>query len=168
MPCRHKALLAEPNPGVQVHRIHPTHAGVAELLEQSTEYASSLYPAESNHLDSAEELSQDNVLLVGVYLQGILAGIGAVKLLVHDVEYGEIKRLFVSPAFRGNGLAKLMMAELENHLRQNEIAVSRLETGIYQPEAIGLYKRLGYTVRGPFGEYKPDPLSVFMEKRFRA
>jgi putative acetyltransferase len=138
---------------------------VDELLRQSTAYASSLYPAESNHLDDATELSQDNVYLVGVFCQDALVGMGAVKRLAHDVEYGEIKRLYVLPAYRGNGLAKLVIEGLENHLRENGIAVSRLETGIYQPEAIGLYSRLGYEVRGPFGKYKPDPLSVFMEKQ---
>ena len=69
---------------------------------------------------------------------------------------------------RGNGLAKLIMCELEAHLKQRGIGVARLETGIYQPEAIGLYEKLGYEIRGPFGAYKPDPLSVFMEKRLDA
>ena len=40
-----------------------------------------------------------------------------------------------------------------------------LETGIHQPEAIGLYEGFGFERCGPFGEYGPDPLSVFMEKR---
>ena len=43
--------------------------------------------------------------------------------------------------------------------------VARLETGIHQPEALGLYRRLGYVERGPFGSYALDPLSVFFEKR---
>ena len=135
------------------------------MLRQSTEYASSLYPAESNHLDSAAELSRDNVYLVGALAQDELVGMGAVTRLAHDVEYGEIKRLYVLPAYRGQGLAKRIMGELEDHLRRAGITVARLETGIYQPEAIGLYKKLGYKERGPFGEYQPDPLSVFMEKR---
>ena len=41
----------------------------------------------------------------------------------------------------------------------------RLETGIYQPEALGLYRSAGYVEREAFGDYVPDPLSVFMEKR---
>jgi putative acetyltransferase len=138
---------------------------VADLLRQSTEYASSLYPAESNHLDDVDELSRDNVYLVGAFCHQTLVGIGAVKRLAHDVAYGEIKRLYVVPAQRGQGLAKRIMDELEDHLRQRGIGVARLETGIYQPEALGLYKKLGYRVREPFGEYQPDPLSVFMEKR---
>jgi putative acetyltransferase len=40
----------------------------------------------------------------------------------------------------------------------------RLETGISQPDALRLYERAGYVRRGPFGNYGPDPLSVFMEK----
>jgi putative acetyltransferase len=39
-----------------------------------------------------------------------------------------------------------------------------LETGIYQPEALGLYERAGYVRRDPFGDYAPDPMSVFMQK----
>jgi hypothetical protein len=43
--------------------------------------------------------------------------------------------------------------------------VLRLETGIHQHEAIGLYERAGFHLIPPFGEYKPDPLSRFYEKR---
>lgn len=39
-----------------------------------------------------------------------------------------------------------------------------LETGPYQPEALALYAAAGYERRGPFGAYRDDPLSVFMEK----
>ncbi|MGI9311875.1 MAG: hypothetical protein ACR2P7_10210, partial [bacterium] len=41
----------------------------------------------------------------------------------------------------------------------------RLETGVHQAAAIGLYARLGFIRRGPFGDYADDPLSVFMEKK---
>jgi putative acetyltransferase len=41
----------------------------------------------------------------------------------------------------------------------------KLETGIHQPEAIALYERFGFVRCGPFGDYQPDPLSVFMDKR---
>jgi putative acetyltransferase len=57
------------------------------------------------------------------------------------------------------------MEKLESHLKTNGIALARLETGISQPEALGLYRRLGYVEREPFGAYAADPLSVFMEKR---
>jgi putative acetyltransferase len=42
----------------------------------------------------------------------------------------------------------------------------RLETGIDNHEALALYERQGFVRRGPFGDYREDPLSVFMEKQF--
>ena len=44
-------------------------------------------------------------------------------------------------------------------------ARASLETGVRQPEALGLYSRAGYVRRGPCGSYPDDPLSVFMEKQ---
>ena len=78
--------------------------------------------------------------------------------------YGEIKRVFLLPEFRGHGLSKTLMIALESHLVDQGIRFSRLETGIHQPEALGLYRRLGYIERDVYGDYQPDPLSVFMEK----
>ena len=60
--------------------------------------------------------------------------------------------------------AEAIRRVLEDELRDRQIRLARLETGISQPEAIGLYRRLGYRERGPFGRYRPDPLSLFMEK----
>ena len=57
------------------------------------------------------------------------------------------------------------MQRLEDELRGAGIPLARLETGIRQPEALRLYEGLGYAYREPFGRYRPDPLSVFMEKR---
>jgi putative acetyltransferase len=43
----------------------------------------------------------------------------------------------------------------------------RLEAGVHQPGALGLYRAMGFRERGPFGAHGPDPLSVFMEKDLR-
>ena len=56
------------------------------------------------------------------------------------------------------------MHDLEGELEVRGVTLFRLETGIKQPEALGLYRKLGYRERGPFGAYVADPLSVFMEK----
>jgi putative acetyltransferase len=77
-----------------------------------------------------------------------------------------VKRVYVSPAARGRGLAKKIMARLEDEARAAGMTIARLETGIYQPAALGLYRALGYADCGPFGDYPADdPMSVFMEKR---
>ena len=82
-----------------------------------------------------------------------------------DSDYAEIKRVFVLDRFRGKGLSKQLMLYLESELKSRGVRLIRLETGVRQPEALGLYRKLGYVERDPFGAYRPDPLSVFMEKR---
>jgi putative acetyltransferase len=145
--------------------VDPTCAGARRLIALSDAYMTALYPAESNHFESPEALAQSHVRFVGVHDAGELIACGGVKLMDDDGHYGEIKRVFVLPAFRGKGLARVIMAELEAQLQQAKVPLARLETGIYQPEALGLYRRLGYRERAPFGAYRPDPLSLFMEKR---
>jgi putative acetyltransferase len=56
------------------------------------------------------------------------------------------------------------MNHLEAEARRLGVSVLRLETGISQPEALALYRRRGYVERAPFGAYRLDPLSLFMEK----
>lgn len=152
---------------MQIQALNPQSEAVLSLLAQSDAYMAALYPAESNHLESPEALEQPNVHFIGVWLAEWLAACGAVKV-VEDAEhgrYGEIKRVFVQPQFRGRGLSKVLMQQLEDHLRARGIELVRLETGVHQPEALSLYERLGYDRRAPFGHYTEDPLSVFMEKR---
>ena len=73
--------------------------------------------------------------------------------------------MYIRPQFRGLGFAKLMLDHLAEYARNHGIAILRLETGIAQQEAIALYERSGFRSIPPFGEYKPDPLSRFYEKR---
>ncbi len=135
------------------------------LLALSDAYMQALYPPASNHLESAEALSGPHARFLGIYADNDLVACGAVKLMEDDGRYGEIKRVFVLESHRGRGLSRRIMASLEDLLRAEGIALARLETGIAQPEALGLYRALGYVERAPFGAYQPDPLSLFMEKR---
>ena len=73
--------------------------------------------------------------------------------------------MYVRPEFRGKGLGKAMLRCLSEYARARELSILRLETGIYEVEAIGLYTRFGFERRAPFGEYVEDPLSVYLEKR---
>ena len=86
------------------------------------------------------------------------------KLVEDDTPYGEVKGVFVEEKYRGKNLATAVMQHLEDHLSSIGVKVVRLEAGPMQPEALGLYRKLGYADRGPFGSYRIDPLSVFMEK----
>jgi putative acetyltransferase len=148
-----------------VKRVDPTHAAVSALIRELDEYQLSIYPEESNHLDPAQELSSPGVYFAGAFEGETLVGIGAVKIIDNDGGYGEIKRVYVPESGRGRGVSKLIMSALENHVHDQGITTIRLETGIYQPEALGLYEKLGYQRRESFGDYPAnDPMSVFMEK----
>lgn len=132
------------------------------LIKELDDYQAFLYPAESNHLESLEALGNENVVMLGIKEKNAVLAIGAVKIFE---DYGEIKRVFVPEVHRGKGLAKMIMAALEKALVEKNVWCAKLETGIHQHEAIGLYRRLGYQECNPFGSYQTDPLSVFMSKR---
>jgi putative acetyltransferase len=146
--------------------LDPGHPDAQALMAQSEALMSSLYPSESNHFEPADGLRAPQGVFWGLWLGDALAGCGGVKFHAPAGEpaYGEIKRLFVLDSARGQGAAKLLMARLEGELTARGVRLARLETGIHQPEALGLYRRLGYAERPPFGGYALDPLSVFFEK----
>jgi putative acetyltransferase len=73
--------------------------------------------------------------------------------------------MYVAPHIRGRRLGKQILDKLEAQALREGCTWLRLETGIHQPEALGLYRASGFVDCGPFGDYRPDPLSVFMEKR---
>ncbi|PYB77024.1 GNAT family N-acetyltransferase [Rhizobium wuzhouense] len=144
----------------------PRQAGVIRLLEQSNAYAASLYPAESNHMLPLDEIEQQNVSFFVARAGDAILGCAA--LVGQGDGTGEIKRMFVDEVARGLKLGKLLLARLEEEALRRQIHILRLETGIYQPEAIGLYRKAGYLEIPPFGGYTADPLSLFMEKRLEA
>ncbi|MGW6131198.1 GNAT family N-acetyltransferase [Cellulomonas sp. NPDC055163] len=75
----------------------------------------------------------------------------------HGPQTLEIKRVFVVPTHRGRGLSRLVMAELEARARALGFRRLILETGVMQPEAIGLYLALGYLPIENYSEWKDEP-----------
>jgi putative acetyltransferase len=72
--------------------------------------------------------------------------------------------MFVRAEARGQGVGRRLLAALEDAARRRNVDRISLETGIRQPEAIGLYRASGYRDCPPFETYAPDPLSLFMTK----
>lgn len=146
----------------------PDRPDVLAMLAESDAWYAANYPAESNHLFDVETLKRPGIAFFTARTEdGSLLGCGAVVAQREsdgDV-YGEIKRMYVAPAARGMGLGRLLLETLEGHAAGLGVACIRLETGVRQPEAIGLYRSFGYVEIAPFGDYVLDPLSVFMEKR---
>jgi putative acetyltransferase len=146
---------------IEIKSVDPRGAEYVSLLQASDDYAASLYPAESNHMLDVETLLRPQMNFFSVVVDGTVRGCGG--FWAH-ADYVEIKRVWIDPSARGLGLSRKLMTVLEGEARALGFKIARLETGISQPEALGLYRALGYMERGPFGDYKLDPLSVFMEK----
>jgi putative acetyltransferase len=148
---------------LKVSRETPRQGDVVTLIRQSDALMQSLYPAESNHLVDIDQLAAPHVHFFVARENGRALGCGA--FVLGTDRHAEMKRVFVDPAARGKGIARAIMEALEREAAKLGVTRMQLETGIKQPEAIALYRKLGYAERGPFGAYKPDPLSLFMEKR---
>ena len=141
----------------------PDTEDAMELIAELDAYLVPLYPPESRHGLSVEKLLEEAVAFFVMRHERGPAGCGGVKLF--NTEYGEVKRMYVRPQWRRLGFGKLMLNHLAEYALQQGVAVLRLETGIYQLEAINLYERFGFQRIPPFGAYTDDPLSVFFEKR---
>lgn len=143
----------------------PDTAEAMRLISELEAQLEPLYPRTSRHGYSIEKLMEQGVAFFVTRQDGVAAGCGGIELF--GTEYGEVKRMYVRPQFRGLGLAKLMVEHLAAYARQHNIHLLRLETGIHQKEAIALYERMGFQKVPPFGTYKEDPLSRFYEKQIR-
>ena len=150
---------------MDIARESPDQPEVIALIAELDAYQDALYPPESRHALDLESLKQDNVLFFVARDAGRAVGCGAVVLHAGG---GEIKRLYVAPACRGLGTARNLLRALEAAASNRGCRRLELETGPFQPEALGLYASLGYERRGPFGRYTDDPLSVFMHKTLLA
>ena len=141
----------------------PDTANAKVLIAELEAYLEPLYPRESRHGYSVEKLIGEGVSFFLIRNSGMPAGCGGVQLF--GTEYGELKRMYVRPQFRGLGYGKLLLEHLADYARSRGVGLLRLETGIHQHAAIGLYEGAGFRSIPPFGEYKEDPLSRFYEKR---
>ena len=141
----------------------PDQPDVMRLIEALDAHAIALYPPESNHLLDIAALSRSGGDVSGGARRREAIGCGA--LLRDPRGWGEVKRMYVRPDQRGRGIGRRVLAELEAIARGAGLPLLRLETGIHNTEALALYRRAGFVERTAFGDYAPDPLSVFMEKR---
>lgn len=141
----------------------PDSADALLLIGELEAHLESLYPRESRHGLSVEQLRAEGVPFFVLRADGVAAGCVGIKLC--EDAYGEVKRMYVRPQFRGHGFARVLLRHVEEYTREHGIDCVRLETGIYQTEAIGLYERMGFRRIPPFADYTDDPLSLCYEKR---
>ena len=94
--------------------------------------------------------------------EGKAVGCGALRR--RDPTTVEVKRMYVDPETRGRGVARQILDHLESEARTMGAERLVLETGIYQEEAIGLYRGAGFIAIDCFDEYAGVPTSVCFEK----
>lgn len=157
----------EPKSPLRIAAEPPSTADGRALIAESQAMLETVFPPEGIFSLTAEEMAAEAaVFLVARDAEG--AALGCVGLVTgEDAEgtFGEVKRLFLRPAARGQGAGRALMQAFEAEARARGLTFARIETGPELPEAVGLYRRLGYRDTGPFGDYAPHPASLFMAKR---
>ncbi|MEU7959952.1 GNAT family N-acetyltransferase [Micromonospora humida] len=114
-------------------------------------------------LDGQATVVHDDVRYLVVVDGGRVVACGGLQSL--DAGTGELKRMYVRPAYRGRGIARQLLCALEELAFQQGHSVLCLETGSYLPAAIGLYTSCGYQPIPVYGEYVHNPYSVCFAKR---
>ena len=148
---------------VVITREDPASPDATALIAELDALLEPLYASESRHGFSVQKLIDDAVAFFVLREDVTPAGCGGIKLFGQD--FGEIKRMYVRPAFRGRGFGKLMLDYLADFGLSNGVSILRLETGIHQHAAITLYEQAGFARIAPFGDYTDDPVSLCYEKR---
>ncbi|MEJ2616680.1 MAG: GNAT family N-acetyltransferase [Ignavibacteriaceae bacterium] len=114
-----------------------------------------------NFYDSYNSI-EANVNVVVVYIDKSPAACGCFK--EYEPETVEIKRMFVQSNYRGKGISKIVLNELEKWAQESGFQKAVLETGTKQIEAVGLYQKSGYKIMDNYGQYAGIETSVCMRK----
>ena len=126
------------------------------------EYVSRYGGPDEAVVDPGEFAPPAGLFLVAA-VDGVPAGCGGWR--VHEPGVAEVKRVYVAPGFRRQGLAQLLMAALEESAAAAGARSVVLNSGSRQPEALALYAALGYTSAPEYGVYAGMPGAVFLGKR---
>lgn len=146
---------------VYLKQVSPLAKDVQALIEMLDQHNLQHYSAEVCYLDPPEILAAGNCRMFGAYQDSQLCGIGAIKLFG---EYGEIKRMFVLPKFRGQGLSRMILDKLIEVAKASGCSSVKLETGAKFEAAVRLYQSYGFQECGPFGTYTKGFPNMYMER----
>jgi GNAT superfamily N-acetyltransferase len=138
---------------------HPVAQHLVERVQQ--EYVERYGGRDGAVVDPAEFLPPRGIFLVAE-VSGVPAACGAWR--AHGDGVAEIKRVYVEPAFRRQGLAQVLVAALERSASAAGHRSVVLNSGLRQPEALALYARLGYLPVPGYGIYAGAPEARFLGK----
>ncbi len=147
--------------GLAIAEVPVTDPDALALIAESEAELAGLYRPEHRHAFSPDQLVAARVVFLVARRGGRAVACGGYAPLEG---YAELKRVFTTRTARGAGVGRAVVAALEARARAAGFPLMRLETGLASPDALALYERLGYARRGPFGAYRENGSSVFMEK----
>jgi ribosomal protein S18 acetylase RimI-like enzyme len=131
------------------------------LVARLDEELNRRYGEVQGQFTAANALADHSTFLVG-YVAGRPVACGAFRPMGGPAV--EVKRMYVEPEFRGRGIARRLLAELEERARRAGYTLARLETGVAQPEAVRLYESAGYRRIDNYGIYAGNADSACFEK----
>ncbi len=145
----------------------PRQDDVAALVAELDREMLGVYDEDAVYMSSVDDLATDYVHFLVARYQGHAVGCGA--LVVKDLDWGELKRMYVRPVARGKGLGRAILENLLEMAQRRDLACVRLETGLKLEAAVALYREQGFVEREAFGDYIGDdaPESLFMELSLR-
>lgn len=140
----------------------PLGPDLGDLMARHTEAMHADTPPESIHMLAASELAVPDIAFHVMREDGRPIGMGAFKRISADE--GEIKSMHVLAELRGRGLARRMLDHLIAEALATGITRLSLETGSQDSflAARRLYETAGFVPCAPFGDYREDPMSVYL------
>lgn len=136
------------------------------LVHELNQELGALYTPEQRHGLALDAIFQPHIRFFVARQNGQVAGCGGIALFA---DFAEVKRMYVRPAVRGQGVADAIMARLVAEARDAGLSVLRLETGTESFAAIHFYRRSGFRDCPAFEPYASLPshriaASVFLER----
>jgi putative acetyltransferase len=125
---------------ITIERAVEASPEVYDLIGELNDVLGAAYESHQRHGLSIVQLFEPNVHFFLARLDGLAVGCGDVAVFA---DYAEVKRMYTRPAARGRGVAKALLYRIEDEARRANESVLRLETGILQRQAIGLYEKRG-------------------------
>ena len=146
--------------------IAPDDPALAALIAHHAAHSATHYPAESNHNQDGNALAAIGAVMFAGRLgpTGAVVAMGGYKLIGPDA--AEVKSMHVTEAARGQGAGAHILTLILDHARRAGARQIWLETGSLPASSAArrLYARAGFVTCPPFGEYQPDPMSIFMTR----
>ena len=150
------------NPITEVNfvSVDPQNPDLRALIDRLDDELKARYPHEMIYVVDFTDPKVKGMTFVVAYLNERPVGCGGLRPLDPQCAVMELKRFYVDPDTRKQGIANRMLKDLEARAVAAGCGEIRLETGIKQPEAIALYVKHGYQPIDLFGPYIGDPDSL--------